>query len=220
MYKKPHTTFLDHLTQDNYFLNEKCNELYKMNEILHKNVEYLNKFIFSTYDICGNYISNLKIIAYDSSNNIISYICSDSSGNFSSQNKFDLSKNVLNTHLKNSMTESHIYDSSRCFPFQGHYGGYPYFPPYLYPYGYGYPYLYRDILDNDDDNRDISMNHIPQSPIHLPPIHNPLPIIHKDFIMDHSFINRDLQIHPIHPIHQIHPNHPIHYYNNHTTSHK
>jgi hypothetical protein len=211
--KKPHTTFLNHLTQDNYFLNEKCNELYKLNETLQRNVQYLNNFVFSTYDISGNYVSNLKIIAYDSSNNIISYICSDSSGNFSTQNKIDLSKNKLNTHLKNTIlnTETHINDSSRCFPFYGYYGGYgfPYYPPYGYPYRYGYPYLYRDGL-TDDDNRDISLNNIQ----HFPPIPHPVSMMHRDMI-DHSLIHKEYDLHYKQPesMYSTNPIYPIHYYN-------
>jgi len=220
-YKKPHTTFLDHLTQDNYFLNEKCNELYKINDtiqkinkILQKNVDYLNKFVFSTYNISGNYVSNLKIIAYDSSDNIISYIYSDSSGNFDPTIKIDLSKN----HLKNTMknTESHISDTSRCFPFHCGYGycggyGFPYYPPYGYGYPYGNPYLYgsRDNDDNREIHQDLSLN----IPNHIKPINvpfpNPLPIMHRD-MMDHSIMHRDFELNH----NQLHHNqiHPIHHY--------
>lgn len=229
-YKKPHTTFLDHLTKDNYFLNEKCNELYKINGILQKNIEYLNGFVFSTYELSGSYISNIKIISYDSSDNVISYICSDSSGNFSPQNKIDLSKNFLNNyHLKNTMknTESHISDTSRSFPFHGgyghcggygHYGGYghcggygfPYYPLYGYGYPYGNPYLYgsKDDDDNREIHHDLSLN-IPNNiqPINVP-FPNTLPIMHRD-MMDHSTMHRDFELNH----NQIHPMH--HYFKNH-----
>jgi len=221
--KKPHTTFLDHLTQDNYFLNEKCNELYKINKILQKNIEYLNGFVFSTYELSGSYISNIKIISYDSSDNVISYICSDSSGNFSPQNKIDLSKNFLNNHhLKNTMknTESHISDTSRCFPFHCGYGGYghcggygfPYYPPYGYSYPYGNPYLYgsRDDYDNREIHQDLSFN-IPDNiqPINVP-FPNPLPIMHRD-MMDHSIMYRDLELNH----NQIQPMHHYYFKNHH-----
>ena len=56
-----------------------------MVEVLRNEVDYMNKFIFSTYDLSSNnYRENLKIVAYDSSDNVITYICTDSSGNFSS----------------------------------------------------------------------------------------------------------------------------------------
>ena len=67
-FKTPKKSLFEHLTHDNYFLNERYNEaarLYnessKMVEVLRNEVDYMNKFIFSTYDLSSNnYRENLK----------------------------------------------------------------------------------------------------------------------------------------------------------------
>ena len=175
-FKRPRATFMEHLTHDNYYLNERCKDLTKTNELLTSNISFLNSFFVSNYDLSGNYLPNIKIVSYDSSYNIISYICSDESGNFLSNLKLDdyirdfstnVIKNILNVEdnqrgvnnkdppLKNTMinTSNHIVDSSRC-----------YVNPYFYPYYYPFPY--PDYLnpyfhyDNDDYRGiDLSLNH-------------------------------------------------------------
>jgi len=182
--KKPRKTFIDHLTHDNYYLNEKVNELYRLVEILQVNNDYLNKSIFSTYDFSGNFKTNIKIIFYDSSNNIISYFCTDNSGNISpysissdiSNNITDISNNLIkeDTTMKNTIlnTESHILDNNKCFPYDC---GYPHgFPGCGYPYGfpgypYGYGYGYHHFRGDDDDDRNINLQNFDMS-------HNPIPI--------------------------------------------
>jgi hypothetical protein len=104
-------------------------------------------------------LPNIKIALFDGSNNVLSCIHSDSSGNF----KFciDLSDGylpcVINPSSNSKQTsKTHISDSSRCFPYYGY--GYPYYG-YGYPYyGYGYPY---SLADDDYYNREIDVNSIP-----------------------------------------------------------
>lgn len=122
--KKPRATFLEHLTYDNYFLNEKYIHLSKLADTMKAEIEYTNNFINSIYDLCGNYAANIKIVTYDGSNNIISFVCSDASGNFKPTNVIDLSSG------------QNASDMSRCFPYPYGYP-YPYHPPfYHFPYGY------------------------------------------------------------------------------------
>jgi hypothetical protein len=188
-FKKPRKTFIDHLTHDNYYLNEKVNELYRLTEILQVNNDYLNKSIFSTYDFSGNFKTNIKIIFYDSSNNIISYFCTDNSGNVSpysmssdiSNNITDMSNDLMkeDTTMKNTIlnTESHILDNNKCFPYgygyhhgyPGYHHGYPRYP-HGYPryhHGYGFNNFRND--DDDDYDRNINLQNFDMS-------HNPIPI--------------------------------------------
>ena len=256
-YKIPKKTIFDHLIHDNYFLTERYNEtlrMYnesvKMVEILQKDVDYLNNFIFSTYDLStNNYIGNLKIVAYDASDNIIKYICTDSSGNFSST--IQLGTNLQNIPYQDVSKNEMISDMSRCYPydhFPYHYPPYYHFPHHryryrdidedrgitskptkvihsttvngvvtnkdeesrcLYPYGcfpycdypydhypYGdYPYGdYPYGLLDENDYRNVTINHPyhppPQYPIVNPPV-NP-PIIHRDLI-DHSLMHKQYE---------------------------
>ena len=68
-FKKPRATFIEHLTHDNFFLNERCNELIRANELLTKDITYMNNFFLSNYDLSGNYLANIKIVTYDISDN-------------------------------------------------------------------------------------------------------------------------------------------------------
>jgi hypothetical protein len=255
-FKTPKKSLFDHLTHDNYFLNERYNEsmrLYnesvKMIEILRMDVDYMNKFIFSTYDLSSNnYYPYLKIVSYDSSDNVITYICTDSSGNLTSS--IQLGEHFKKRPHNDVSNNINVTDMSRCFPYDypfyhspHHYHrryryrdidedrgitskptkvthtttvngvvthtdeeprclppyyGYPYgvYPYPGYPYG-GYPYLEYpyDILDDDYDNRNVTMDHPyhppPQYPIVNPPSHPP--IIHRDLI-DHSLMHKQIEL--------------------------
>ena len=157
-FKTPKKSLFEHLTHDNYFLNERYNEaarLYnessKMVEVLRNEVDYMNKFIFSTYDLSSNnYRENLKIVAYDSSDNVITYICTDSSGNFSSTIS-------LGEHLQNISSQTvplvidkdisnndPICDMSRCYPY--------YHSPHCSPHRYHRRHRYWDM----DEDREIT----------------------------------------------------------------
>ena len=177
-FKTPKKTLFDHLTHDNYFLNERYNEaikLYnesvKMIETLRTEVEYLNKFVFSTFDLSSNnYSGNLKIVSYDSSDNVISYICTDSSGNFTSTiplgeqlKKYpfsDISNNVIITDMSRNI---HYVHPPYCHPYCPPYHP-PYYPPHRPPY--------RDI----DDDRGITSK--PTNVIHTTTVNGVL--THKD----------------------------------------
>jgi len=149
-YKQPRTTYIEYLTHDNFYLNERNVELSKMCENYKKNIDYTNKFFYSIYDISGSYLPNIKIVVYDSSNDILTYICSDSSGAFSPTVELDLSTNTLQNTMR--QTDEHIgnfkqqdedsdkeiHDMSRGFPFWHHHF-HPYPGPYPYPYPYPYP---------------------------------------------------------------------------------
>jgi len=183
-YKKPRSAFMDHLTHDNYFLTEKCNDLMRLNDVLTANLDYMNQFFLSNYDLSGNYLSNIRIVVYDASNNVLSYIRSDASGNFApAATLTDLSMIRHRYHVHHPIIDTsghvhvapltHVGDMSKCFP----YGPYPY-PYYPYPYGPFTPYPYipydthPDLLEGDDYyNRDFDVSRIasaPSVPVHLP----------------------------------------------------
>jgi hypothetical protein len=138
--KKTKATMFQLLTYDNHYLKSQCNDLKQMVKTLQNNVSDLNDFILSHYDISFNLLENIRIITYDCSDNVLSCIHSDSSGNFIKCS--DMSDNiipcVINPNLQlNQTSKTHITDASRCFPY-----GYPYgYPYYGYPY---YPYLNGD----------------------------------------------------------------------------
>jgi len=233
-FKKPRKSFMDHLTHDNYYLNEKINELYKLTEMLQVNNDYLNKFIFSIYDLSGNYKTNIKIIFFDSSDNILSYLYSDNSGKlFPYKNPNDISTNTIDmsnilleneTNIKNTIinTNSHILDTSKCFPYGYGYHGYPRFPFYPgYPYGYPYGYGINHYRSDDDDDRELNFHNYDMSHNPIPnPIPHPFQIskelnLNNDHIPNHQIPNHYIPNHQI-PNHQI-PNHytPNHHIPNH-----
>jgi hypothetical protein len=160
--QNPKKTLFQNLTYDNFFLNTRCNELMTLVHNLQTNVHQLNGFIRSNYDLSYNVLENIKIIAFDSSDNIISCIRSDTSGNFLKCD--DLSMNYLpcvinpmiNTHIiqpSRKISKTHITDISRGYPFD--YPYYPYYPYYpRYPYG---PY-YHGLIDDNYLYRDIDVN--------------------------------------------------------------
>jgi len=80
--QKSHTSFIEYLSEENYYLNKKYNDLFKFVETLQSSLHYTNHFIRSTYDLSGHFLANIKIVSYDSSNNILSSICADASGYF------------------------------------------------------------------------------------------------------------------------------------------
>ena len=192
-FKTPKKSLFDHLTHDNYFLNERYkeaiglyNESIKMVEILRKDVDYMNKFIYSTYDLSSNnYSPNLKIVAYDSSDNVITYICTDSSGNFSStiplgEHLQTLSgasqppdqsspvekppSNLVVEKLRFSdqnipsqdvSNNAQISDKSRCYPFYD----YPYHhhhSPYYHHHHHHHRHRHRYLDGDMDEDRDIT----------------------------------------------------------------
>jgi hypothetical protein len=170
----PRKTIFQTLTYDNYFLNQKCDNLIKTMNGMQNNLNHLNRFIRSHYDLCFNVISNIKIITFDSADTIISCIQSDSSGNFVGCN--DLSMNylpcVLNPTLYvDKISKTHMTDVSNCDdlkatkaglfynpyydPYYGpRYG--PYYGPYHGPYYnkyYDIFYPYKTNADDDDNDR-------------------------------------------------------------------
>jgi len=196
LFKKPRSAFMDHLTHDNYFLTEKCNDLMRLNDVLTANLDYMNQFFLSNYDLSGNYLSNIRIVVYDASNNVLSYIRSDASGNFApAATLTDLSMIRHRHHYTDTSGHvpvsplTHVGDMSKCLPFDHYpYGPYPYGPypygPYPYgPYPYGpFPYgpysdgSYPDVLGGDDYyNRGIDASKIPSTPSPHPPIRPPRP---------------------------------------------
>lgn len=181
-YKPPRSSVFDYLTHINYYLNERNKELTAMNDVLKANNDFMNQFILSAYDLSGNYNANIKIVIYDQSNNIISQMASDSSGNFINIPVVE----VLPTIVDASNVSANQSDLSRCF---GPHYGYPYYGyPYWYPYGYPH---YGGVLDDDDYyNRGIDMS-----------INHPISVQHSTY---HSPVNPPIQ--PIHP--PVHP--PIH----------
>jgi hypothetical protein len=191
--KKPQATIFQHLTYDNYFLKLQRDDLNHVIGTLQSNISELNRFIVSHYDLSFNIKDNVKIIMFDSSDNVLSCIYSDTSGNFTGCS--DLSMNYfpsLELSMK-KLSKTHISDASRSFPYGGYpyyphypYGGYPYYPHY--PYG-GYPYY--PLLAGDDYyyNRDIDTSLINKHPI--PP--NPtVPILPSPIISPPSMINHGL----------------------------
>jgi len=190
-FKKPQATIFQHLTYDNYFLKLQRDELNHYIDTLRANISELNSFIVSHYDLSFNVKENIKIITFDCSDNIISCIHSDTSGNFVGCS--DLSINYLPCveYPMNKIAKTHMSDASRCFPYGGYpYGGYPYGG---YPYG-GYPYY--PLLAGDDYyyNRDIDVNFINKHPI--PP--NPsVPIIPTPpSMINHGLAGTHIHIYP------------------------
>jgi hypothetical protein len=176
----PKKTLFQNITNDNYFLSLRCNGLLKLVSDLESNVEQLNGFIRSSYDVSSNLLTNIKLITFDSSDNIIACIHSDLSGNFVACN--DLSDNylpcVINPTAKIMKTsKTHISDMSKGHPlYNPYYPYYPNYPPYYSPY---YPSYYPGLFDNDDhfynyidassNNGFVPNPHLPPHPITRPP---------------------------------------------------
>jgi hypothetical protein len=165
----PRKTIFQTLTYDNYFLNQKCDNLIKTMNGMQKNLNHLNGFIRSHYDLCFNVISDIKIITFDSSDTIISCICSDLSGNFMACD--DLSMNylpcVLNPTLYgDKISRTHMTDVSNCHDVKATKAGFfynPYYDPYYGPrygpyygpyYGPNYYDLFYPYKTNPDDDCD------------------------------------------------------------------
>jgi len=145
----PKRTIFQNITFDNYFLMNRCNQLMATIHGLESNVQELNGFIRRNYDLSYNVIENIKIMVFDSSDNIISCMHTDTSGNFVTCEDLSLN-NYLPCVINPSqpvvkIAKTHITDMcdvSRGYPF------YPYsYDPYYYnPY---YAYLYRDSENLD-----------------------------------------------------------------------
>jgi hypothetical protein len=151
----PKKTLFQNLTYDNFFLNTRCNELMALVHNLQTNVHQLNGFIRSNYDLSYNVLENIKIVAFDSSDNIISCMHTDTSGNFVtcddlSMNYLPCVINPMNTiQPSGKISKTHITDISKGFPFS-----YPYYP--YYPYYPHYPY-YPGLIDDNYFYRDIDI---------------------------------------------------------------
>lgn len=192
------STIVEFLTKEVSYLNKNNDNLFKIIDTMRSSIDYTSNFIKSTCDLSGNFVSNMKIVALDSSNNIISYVCTDASGVFLPSMKLDLSMSDLSINsplkqhyyeLKNTMysTEDHIQDgdTERHFRWGFHrHRPYPFYPyPYphypYYPRPYPYPYLNND---NDYNNRDVSLNHIPMPMPEYPNMAPPSkpPVIYRD----------------------------------------
>ena len=181
-FEKPRATFLEHLTYDNHFLNERYTNLEKMATTMEAELKYLNQFIYSTYDLCGNYASNVKIVTYDGSNNVLSFICADSSGNFKPTISLDVSMNI---QAQQNVADMSRCDVSRCFPYPYHrpfprpYPPHPYHPPH--PPHPPHPY------------------HPPHPPYPYHPYHPPHPYLHRDSGIENA--DRGITTKPISVVH-------------------
>jgi hypothetical protein len=122
---------------------------------LESNVEQLNGFIRSGFDLSSNTLPNIKIITFDGSDNVMSCIHSDCSGNFFVCE--DLSNNYLpcvtNPIINGAkISKTHISDISKGYPFS--YPYYPYNPynPYIpyNPYNPYYPHYYPPYYRNGE----------------------------------------------------------------------
>jgi hypothetical protein len=117
---------------------------------------------------------------------------------------------VIHTATVNGV-KTHTDEEKRCLHYDGYpyggypyggypYGGYPYggYPYGGYPYG-GYPYsVYpHGLLDDDNDYRDISLDHPYHPPPHYPVVNPPVhpPIIHRD---RYDYDNTKLSQNPYH----------------------
>ena len=63
----------------------------KLLDNMETHLKYTRDFIKKTYDLSGNFIANMKIVTFDSSNNVLSYLSTDASGVFLPSVKFDSS---------------------------------------------------------------------------------------------------------------------------------
>lgn len=226
------STIIEYLTDEVYFLSKKNDNLLRLVSTMQSNMDNVSDFIRKTYDLSGSFISNMKLVAYDSSNNIISYLNTDASGTFMpsiikphrkridlsmvdiSHNLFKLKtgveRDIFGDNLKNTLfsTDKHIWDDKykdhhdndddrdRPFHFGFHHPYYPYYPYYPYPHYPYYPYPhypYTNILDDDYNYRDISLNHIPMPmpkyPISQPPLKPP--VIYRDILNNMVNIESD-----------------------------
>jgi len=208
----PKKTLFQNITYDNYFLNLRCNDLSKLVSDLESNVEQLNGFIRSGFDLSLNTLPNIKIITFDSSDNVISCIHSDCSGNFFVCQ--DLSNDYLpcvTNPIVNGgkISKTHISDISKGYPFS--YPYYPYNPynPYnpYYPY---YPPYYRNgeklKLDSNTLNKKApdSTRDFPFYPYY------PYYPYYPDFLGDDDCYYRDINVSDISFVPNPHmPPHPI-----------
>jgi hypothetical protein len=143
----PKKTIFQNITFDNYYLMNRCNQLMATIHGLESNVQELNNFIRRNYDLSYNVIENIKIIVFDGSDNIVSCMHTDTSGNFITCEDLSLNNylpcviNPIQPSVKTSKTHiTDMCDVSRGYPF------YPCDPYYYNPYGYNpyYPYLFGD----------------------------------------------------------------------------
>ena len=171
-----------HLMYENQCLSTKCNELMKMVKTLQNDMECLNSFIMSRYDVSG---ANVTCVMTDACGNFIPCLHTDASGNMipcvlTSQMP---PQNTIVMDLSGRC----IPDASgRCFPY------YPYYP-YYSSYGSYYPflgdddYMYRDFdvsemeHQSNPPQRIIPQPYYPTIPVHPPnpphttPTRSPVP---------------------------------------------
>jgi len=121
-----------------------------MIQSLQNDMECLNSFIMSKYDMSG---SNMTCVMTDASGNFIPCVHTDASGN--------IIPCVLTPPITNRCDVS-----GRYFPYYPYYGPYyPYYYPYYDPY-LDNDYLYDDYDVREEQNRSVPAPHFPVPPVH------------------------------------------------------
>jgi hypothetical protein len=192
-FKRPMGALFKQLTYDNYYLKSQNNDLRQFINRLEANIDGLNRFIMTQYDLSFAVIENLRIVTFDGSGSVIACIHSDASGNFVPCGEMSggylpcVLPPILQPMMVSSekVAKTHIYDTSGCdsirdFPYDYPYYGYRYpYHGYRYPY-YGYRYPYLHLYDDDYFYRDMDMSGVkfpnkqPYMKPAQPPIHSSL----------------------------------------------
>ena len=140
------TAYINYLLSENCFLSCKCDDMSQMLQNTQANVEYLNTFIHTTFDV-----SNCShIVVYDVCGNTMSCLNSDGSGGFMPcVNDADgnflpcvLPPTMRDIDKKKPSKKRGIYDyyNPNYPPYYPYYKSYydPYYNSYYSPYRYPY----------------------------------------------------------------------------------
>ena len=146
----PTTAYINYLLAEKCFLECKCDEMSQLIQTTQSNVDYLNTFIHSTFDLSSGTPNCVHVVTYDACGNTLSCLNSDGLGGFTSCDS-DMNGEFLPCVLppmsrdldkKKPPKKRGLYDYYN--PYYPYYKSYydPYYRPNYDPYYRPYPYPY------------------------------------------------------------------------------
>jgi hypothetical protein len=141
----PTTAYINYLLAEKCFLECKCDEMSQLIQTTQSNVDYLNTFIHSTFDLSSGTPNCVHVVTYDACGNTLSCLNSDGLGGFTSCDS-DMNGEFLPCVLP---PMSRDLDKKKppkkrglCDYYNPYYPYYPYYKSYYDPYYRPYPYTY------------------------------------------------------------------------------
>jgi len=144
------TAYINYLLAEKCFLECKCDDMSQLLQNAQTNVDYLNTFIKTTFDLSSGTSNCAHVVIYDLCGNALSCLNSDGVGGFMPCDN-DFSGNFLpcvlppisrDLDMKKPAKKRGLYDYyNPCYPYYKSYYD-PYYSSYYNPYYRPYPYPY------------------------------------------------------------------------------